>query len=268
MRIIVLMQLKRIFRSAQPTSSIPSPGPNSSSSARSFCPLKVGGALLACLCHVATAQATVTTLSFQPNPTDMSDLDHHLAYTWRRDNVYLNGMAITGTTLSFTNISNRDTNRNVLHPHLLDTAINPGVASFLDNPTRSVPVVDLTNDFISARYHSDPKWLVKAGTGDTFLADKSFPTTGVNYTYNFTASQLQTVASYHREQRRPCSRARSRLPLFQRRHQLYDDADPVPGDSRPLSDPEPARGHRQHPLPPPSPQCPAADDRDQRALIS
>lgn len=49
-------------------------------------------------------------------------------------------------------------------------------------------MVDLTDDFISTRYHGDSKWLVKKGTGDTFLADKSFTTTSVNYTYNFTAS--------------------------------------------------------------------------------
>ncbi|HEY3664175.1 MAG TPA: hypothetical protein VGL24_13560 [Chthoniobacterales bacterium] len=154
------------------------------------------GAFLACLCLAAAAQATVTTLSFQPNPADMNDLDHHLAYTWRLDNINLNGMAITGATLSFTNISNWDTNPNVLHLHFLDTAINPGVASFVDDPTNGVPVTDLTDDFISTRYHNDPNWLVKAGTADTFLADKSFTTTGVNYTYNFTASQLQTLASY------------------------------------------------------------------------
>ncbi len=126
----------------------------------------------------------------------MNDLDHHLAYTWRIDNISLTGMAITSASLTFTNISNWDTNPNVLHMHLLDTAINPGVASFVDDPTNSVPVVDLTDDFISTRYHNDSKWLVKAGTGDTFLADKSFTTTSVNYTYTLTGTQLQTLASY------------------------------------------------------------------------
>jgi hypothetical protein len=144
----------------------------------------------------ASAQATVTTLSFQPSPTDMNDLDHHLAYTWRVDNISLSGLAVTGATFSIANISNWDTNPNVLHLHLLDTAINPGIASFVDDPTGGVPVTDFTDDFISTRYHSDPNWLVKAGTADTFLADPTFTTTGVNYTFNFSASQLQTLAAY------------------------------------------------------------------------
>lgn len=46
----------------------------------------------------------MTTLSFQPNPVDMNDLDHHIAYTWRLDNISLSGMAITSASLTFTNI--------------------------------------------------------------------------------------------------------------------------------------------------------------------
>ncbi len=144
----------------------------------------------------AAAQASVTTLSFQPNPADMGDLDHHLAYTWRIDNVSLTGFSITSATLSITNISNWDTNPNVLHLHLLDTAVNAGIATFVDDPTGSVPLADLTDDFVSTRYHSDPNWLVKSGTGDTFLANPSFTTTGVNYTLNLTPTQLQTLTSY------------------------------------------------------------------------
>ncbi|MDQ3200514.1 MAG: hypothetical protein M3Q46_15245 [Verrucomicrobiota bacterium] len=97
---------------------------------------------------------------------------------------------------TITNISNWDTNPNVLHLHLLDTAINPGIGSFVDDPSGSTPVTDLTEDFISTRYHSNSNWLVKSGTADTFLADPSFTTTGVNYSINFTATQLQTLSAY------------------------------------------------------------------------
>ncbi len=142
------------------------------------------------------ANASLSTLTFQPTPVDMNDLDHHLVYTWRIDNVDLNGLAITNATLSFTNISNWDSNPNVLHLHLLDTAISPGVASFVDDPTGGVPVTDLTDDFISSRYHGSTGWLVKSGTGDTFLADKSFTTTPVDYSLNFSPAQLQSLASY------------------------------------------------------------------------
>lgn len=144
----------------------------------------------------ASAQASVTTLSFQPSPADMHDLDHHMLYTWRIDNISVSGFTITSATLSITNISNWDTNPNVLHLHLLDTAIKTGIGSFVDDPTGSVPVIDLTDDFVSTRYHNDPNWLVNNGTADTFLANPTFTTTGVNYTLNFTPAQLETLANY------------------------------------------------------------------------
>ena len=196
MRIMIFMNTDRLLdeRSADRILEASAPLPRSSAFIR--------GGLRWILCALATisiaasAHATVTTLSFQPTPTDMNDLDHHQVYTWRIDNISLSGLAVTGATLSITNISNWDTNPNVLHLHLLDTAINPGVASFVDDPTGSVPVTDLTDDFVSTRYHNDPNWLVKAGTADTFLANPTFTTTGINYALNFTASQLQTLAAY------------------------------------------------------------------------
>lgn len=153
---------------------------------------------IAALGLAASAHATLTTVSFQPNPSDLGDLDHHLVYTWRIDNINLSGMAISSATFSIANISNWDNTPNVLHLHLLDTAVNPGVASFVDDPSNSSPETDMTDDFISTRYHNDPNWLVKNGTADTFLANASFTTTGVNYTLNFTPSQLQALSSYIR----------------------------------------------------------------------
>lgn len=151
----------------------------------------VGGLLVA-----ASAHASVTTLSFQPSPADMNDLDHHMVYTWRIDNISVAGSAITSATFSITNISNWDSNPNVLHLHLLDTAIHSGVGSFVDDPSGSTPVTDLTDDFVSSRYHNDPNWLVKNGTADTFLANPSFTTTGVDYTLTFTPAQLNALSAY------------------------------------------------------------------------
>jgi hypothetical protein len=48
--------------------------------------------------------------SFTPSPADLGDLDHHLVYTWRIDNIMLGPNSITGATLSFSNISNWDAN--------------------------------------------------------------------------------------------------------------------------------------------------------------
>ncbi len=152
--------------------------------------------LLGLAALASSAQASMSTVSFQPSPSDLNDLDHHMAYTWRIDNINLSGMAITGATLSIANISNWDKNPNVLHLHLLDTAINPGVGSFVDDKTGSIPVSDLTDDFSNPRYHNDPKWLVANGTADTFLANPTFTTTGVNYTLNLSADQLQTLGAY------------------------------------------------------------------------
>ncbi len=142
------------------------------------------------------AQANASMVSFTPTPVDLNDLDHHLVYTWRIDNINLNGGTVSGATLSFANIANWDGNANVLHMWLLDTAKNAGVASFVDDPTNTVPVTDLTDDFLNARFHSDPNWLVANGTAQTFLADKSFTTTGTNYSINFTPAELATLQQY------------------------------------------------------------------------
>ncbi len=157
---------------------------------------------LALLCAIAGftaanyAGAAVTTLSWQPSPADLNDLDHHQVYTWRIDNITVNPATITSATISFNNIANWDTNSNVLHMHLLDTARFAGVASFVDDPTNSSPVTDFTDDFISTRFHSDSHWLVANGTADTFLRDKSFTNNPVDYTYTFNASQLAALQQY------------------------------------------------------------------------
>lgn len=146
------------------------------------------------LCSLGSAQAVVTTLSFSPNPADLNDLDHHKVYTWRLDN--LPTTAIISAKLTITNIANWDSNPNMLFIHLLDTAKNGGVSSFLDDPTNSAPVTDITDDFANTRYHNDPAWLLAAGTGDKKLTQQSFGTTPTNYTYTFTTSALTKLNNY------------------------------------------------------------------------
>jgi hypothetical protein len=143
---------------------------------------------------LASAQATPVT--YTPSPSDLGDLDHHMVYTWRIDGVTANPATITGATLTFTSIQNWDSNPNVLHLHLLDTAKYAGVHSFVDDPTGAAPVTDFTDDFISTRYHSNSNWLVESGTGDTFLTDQSFTLTPVNWTYTFTGAQIAALRSY------------------------------------------------------------------------
>jgi len=51
-------------------------------------------------------------LCWQPSPVDLNDLDHHLAYTWRINNISAINKTITSATLSFDNIANWDTSAN------------------------------------------------------------------------------------------------------------------------------------------------------------
>jgi len=145
--------------------------------------------------------ASADTVTFQAPATGATssspnqfNLDHHDAYTWRIGGVDLTGKTITSATLTFNSIRNWDSNANMLFIHLLDTAKNPGVASFQDAPVTQVPVTDINDDFAGERYLRNP--LVNAGTANTFLAQQSFTTTATNFVYNFTAEQLQILSAY------------------------------------------------------------------------
>lgn len=117
---------------------------------------------------------------YTPNPADMNDLDHHYVYTWKITGIPTigTGQTVTSAKLTFTNMYNWDESPNDLFIHLLDTAKNSGVASFVDETSNTV--TNLLDDFVSTRYHSDPNWLVAAGTSDTFLTQRSFSALGDN----------------------------------------------------------------------------------------
>ena len=152
--------------------------------------------ILGMVAAASSASAAVTSMSWQPSPTNLNDLDHHSVYTWRIDNIQVNPATITSATISFDNIRNWDSNYNVLHIHLLDTAKYSGVASFIDDPTNSSPVTDFTDDFIDTRYHGNSHWLVANGTADTFLKNKTFSSSPVDYTYTFSAAELTALQQY------------------------------------------------------------------------
>ncbi len=134
-----------------------------------------------------------TTAATQGSPNQF-DLDHHRAYTWRIDNVNLTGKTITGAKLTFTNISNWDSNPNMLFVHLLDTARNAGAASFVDASGTPVLENQILDNFAGSQLNSNP--LVAGGTGNTFLFARSFTTTPTTFVYNFTAEQLQILSAY------------------------------------------------------------------------
>ncbi|MFH4233585.1 hypothetical protein WAJ75_21530, partial [Acinetobacter baumannii] len=71
-------------------------------------------------------------------------------------------------------IRNWDNNPNMLFIYLLDTAKGSGVRSFVDDPSFSAPVTDITDDFANTRYHNKSNWLLAAGTSMTKLTQQSF----------------------------------------------------------------------------------------------
>lgn len=137
-------------------------------------------------------------VSYQPDPVNLNNLDHHIATTWRIDNITVAPATITGATLTFTNIANWDSNANVLHMHLLDTAISAGVKFFTDTDPNAVPVTDFSDFFDKTTTHSYAQYTdaVTASTANRFLGDKSFTTTPTTYTYTFSSADLTALKAY------------------------------------------------------------------------
>lgn len=156
--------------------------------------LVVLGVPATALADTFTFQAPATAANQGNGGPGQFNLDHHEAYTWRIDNVNLGRQTITGATLTFTNIRNWDSNPNMLFIHLLDSARNAGVASFLDAPANQTPVTSIADNFAGALFNSNP--LVALGTGNTLLTARSFTTTATTFTYTFTAAQLQALNAY------------------------------------------------------------------------
>jgi len=181
---------------------------------------------LAMTAAVVSVPAVASATIYTPNPADMNDLDHHYVYTWKITGIptIAAGNQVTSAKLTFTNMYNWDGSVNDLFLHLLDTAKNAGVASFVDETSSTVNNLD--DDFVDPRYHSDPNWLVANGTADTKLTQRSFSPLGANptsgdpgpdtnvagwsstpsgtlngqqlytYTYTFTAAQDAALLAY------------------------------------------------------------------------
>lgn len=163
-----------------------------------FVALVVLGLPASALADTLTFQAPATAANQGSGGAQQFDLDHHDAYTWRIDNVNLTGKTITSAKLTFANISNWDSNPNMLFIHLLDTAKNAGVNSFQDAPASQSPVTSIFDNFAGSLYTSNP--LVNPGTANTFLASPTFTTTPGTYVYTFTSAQLQILSAYFANQ--------------------------------------------------------------------
>jgi hypothetical protein len=137
--------------------------------------IAAGLATVAAAFLLSATGASAAILTYTPPDPDINDLDHFYAYTWKVSGISLAGDNVSGATLKFKKIYNWDDNANELFIHLLDTAKYSGLASFQDEVTDPSPLID---DFVNTRHHSNPSWLVAAGTADTFLTSRSFATAG------------------------------------------------------------------------------------------
>lgn len=167
----------------------------------------------------STTQVTGATLTF----TQMynwdgtaNDLFLHLLDTARTDVPTEYCYNSTCRSYNFTNAHRSTT---------VSSSASGTVSSFQDELSSNV--TNLDDDFTDTRYHSYPNWLVAPGTADTTLTDRSFspigadPVTGdpgpdvnttnwtytrdgsdyygralYDYTYTFTASQVQALGQY------------------------------------------------------------------------
>ncbi len=150
----------------------------------------------------ALAPPPPPTATFTPSPSDLGDLDHHRVYAWRVNAASLAGKNITKVTLTFKNIRNWDSRPNMLFAHLLDTAKASGVSSFVDDTRDRSQLTDqqlrdsIIDDYANTRFHGQSSWLLNSNTADTFLFSRSFGTNGMDYTFEFNASQIAALMAY------------------------------------------------------------------------
>jgi hypothetical protein len=139
----------------------------------------------------SSAHAALTQLSFQPNPVDLNDLDHHDVTTWRIDNIDLNNAIITSATLTFKNIANWDNNPNMLFVWLLDTSLHSGVTITQDVDLNQVPVTDISDAFLGSL-----PTLISSSTAKTKLFQHSFTTSATDFVYTLSAAEISALTTY------------------------------------------------------------------------
>jgi hypothetical protein len=150
-------------------------------SPQDFLPPRIMKKLLT-FCFVSTLAlaARADTFTFTPSDADIGDLDHHYAYTWGINLNLPSDSKIVGATLTIQNIWDWRVENDKLFIRLLDDP-SAGIKTFLDN----------TNDNVLADY------FLGQGTSLTTWTDpKGGYDRGFDFTYNFTASQLDALTSY------------------------------------------------------------------------
>jgi hypothetical protein len=166
--------------------------------------------------------ATITFKQMYNWDSNPNDLFIHLLDTARTN------LPVAAPPSSFGNItSTNDPDRGGSNGTCTDSTPGCNVNWFVDETTTTVGTSQLIDDFTNQRYWNNPDWVVAPGTANTYLTDRSFSPLGGNpvtadpgpdknmanwsyvqdgtdgsgnklydYTYTFTAGQLQTLAAY------------------------------------------------------------------------
>jgi len=139
---------------------------------------------------VAVPAAALATI-YSPTPTNPSDLDHRLLYTWKISVPTPASQTVPNVSLTLTHVYNWDSNANKLFLHLLTTSTR-------DSSSTVAMAEDLSINFDPDRsggqpaYRSAPAWPVPGiGTTrpeDTLLTSRSFGRLST-YVFTFDATQ-------------------------------------------------------------------------------
>ncbi|HYP02897.1 MAG TPA: PEP-CTERM sorting domain-containing protein [Pyrinomonadaceae bacterium] len=155
-----------------------------------------------------TAPDAAGSAGSNPGGPNQFDLDHHRAYTWQINNVNLAnrlpaGHTVTGATLTFSSITNWDTNPNTLFVRMFDsantftsasgtrTATVNGVTSIQDVNANQSPVTDISDYFAG----SNPL-VNNTGTVIGQFSDNNGVATTQNVIFTFNQTQLTALLEY------------------------------------------------------------------------
>jgi hypothetical protein len=140
-----------------------------------------------------------------PGGPNQFDLDHHRAYTWQINAAgrLPAGQTITGATLTFSSITNWDTNPNTLFVRMFDSAnsfssatstrsatVN-GVTSIQDVDPNQVPVTQISDYFASSN-----ALVNNTGTVIGQFTDTNGVNTTQNVVFTFNQAQLSALIAY------------------------------------------------------------------------
>jgi hypothetical protein len=122
--------------------------------------------------------ASASTVTFQPDPIDLWDLEHGHAYTWGLNWQIPAGQKIVGASLFFDNIQNWQTEDNDLWVHLLDS-VALGTKEFADTTTGQ------TDEFINQGIELNHWHNLSSSPQDiTYTFDQSEVATLITYITN------------------------------------------------------------------------------------